>query len=92
MAHFTVRVEFHDGSMTHYLMLYKELAARSFADTIEAEKVTYKLPTGEFNYEGNKTKDQVLALVKDAAARVFRSYSILVTESSGRRFFNLRKV
>ena len=92
MARFTVRVELHAGEHKHYLMLYKELAARTFDDTIEAERVRYKLPTGEYNYEGNKTKEQVLSLAKDAASRVSRSYSILITESTGRSFLNLKAI
>jgi hypothetical protein len=48
------------------------------------------LPEAEYNKEGAYTKEQVPASAKAAAVRVAKDFSILVTESKGRVWHNLK--
>jgi hypothetical protein len=93
MARFTVRVELHDATWEQYVELHKHMAAEGFTNVIASDDgVRYELPPAEYNFEGNSTKDQVLAKARNAAAKVVRAYAVLVTESAGRTWYGLKKI
>jgi hypothetical protein len=93
MARFTVRVELHDADWTKYEVLHKHMENAGFTRTIaDAKGVLYHLPLAEYNYDGNATKEEVLEKAKACAARVVNDFEVLVTESNGRTWHNLKKV
>jgi len=93
MASFTTRVELHYANEDDYETLHEEMAKQGFKRTITAsDGITYHLPTAEYNYIGDKTKDQVLDKAKTAAEKTRKNFCTLVTESNGRTWYNLEKV
>ena len=93
MVRYTIRIELHNATLAQYTDLYKHMAAEGFPDIIGAGDGTrYKMPPGEYNYEGKTTRDQVLVKAKSAAAKVVRSYAVFVTESAGRTWYGLKQV
>jgi uncharacterized radical SAM superfamily protein len=54
--------------------------------------VTYKLPSGEYNYEGEIPIDTVLDKAKYAADTTKLKYEILVSEVSKREWHGLEKL
>ncbi len=91
MARFTVRIELHDASWEDYQKLYEKMDKQGFTDTISTEKGAVKMPPGEYNHEGQVSKEQVLEKAKLAASQVVRTYAVLVTESNGRTWYGLEK-
>lgn len=92
MAKFTTRVELHDAKSTDYDKLHEQMEAKGFTKTWKTDGGTvYHLPTAEYDYRGDKSKDEVLELAKGAAGRVKPSYEVFVTESAGRTAYNLTK-
>jgi len=91
MASFTTRVELHDAVSGDYTTLHSEMKNKGFKQTITSDDGTvYNLPTAEYNYIGDKTRGEVLGLAKSAAGVVKKSFGILVTESAGRTWHNLK--
>jgi hypothetical protein len=92
MSRFTVRVELR-GNPTgdDYNVLHDAMKAEGFSRTIISEGTGVKLwlPNAEYNYNGERNKGQILSMVKRAAAKTDKGYSILVTVSSGRTWYNL---
>jgi len=86
MPRFTTRVELHNAtSYETYERLHAEMEARGFSRTIASgDGTAYHLPSAEYNFEGNLTRNEVLELAKAGSARVDRSFAVLVTESAGR--------
>ena len=92
MPNFTTRVELHDANVTDYEKLHSTMEAEGFTRTIvSSEGVKYHLPTAEYNRSGELTRDKVLESAKQAAESTHKHYSILVTESEGRTWWNLKK-
>jgi len=92
MASFTTRVELHYARENDYEILHAEMAKEGFKRTItSSDGVTYRLPTAEYNYVGDKTRDDVLDKAKAAAARTRKEFCVLVTESAGRSWHNLER-
>jgi hypothetical protein len=93
MARFTTRVELHNADSDDYEDLHKYMGEKGFSRTITSENGTkYHLPSAEYNREANVTIETVLEDAKTAAGRTKRDYEILVTESAGRKWQNLKKV
>jgi hypothetical protein len=94
MARFTTRVQLNgEASWEDYDNLHVAMRNRNFAQTITSgEGVEYHLPHAEYNRDASLTIDQVLNSAKEAAASVWDDFSILVTESNGRKWHNLAKV
>lgn len=93
MARFTIRIELHDATWDDYVTMYEHLAGFGITDIITSDDgVQYKMPPAEYNYEGNTTRSQVLETAKQCAARVVKSYAVLVTESAGRTWHGLEMV
>lgn len=92
MASFTTRVLLTaDDSVAVYERLHSEMAIEGFARTIVSnDGIAYDLPHAEYNISSNLDKWGVLESAKRAAARVSVGAQILVTESAGRSWSNLR--
>jgi hypothetical protein len=90
LAAFTTRVELHYADEDDYDTLHAAMERRGFSRLITSDKgVTYHLPTAEYDYNGAKTRNAVLALAKAAAIETKRKYAVLVTESKGRTWIGL---
>lgn len=92
MASFTTRAVLHDAEWEDYdeLHQYRDLAG--FRRTITSnDGATYHLPEAEYNYTADVTRKDILEIVKKSAARTGKKYSVLITESAGRSWFNLAK-
>ena len=93
MGRFTVRIELHNASWDDYEALYKHLAGYGITDVITSDQgFQYKMPPAEYNYEGDATRNQVLETCKQCAAKVVKSYAILVTEAVARTWHGLQKI
>jgi hypothetical protein len=94
MPSFTTRVELHKAVETDYENLHSEMAKEGFSRTITSDdKVTYHLPTAEYNLiDSNLTRANVLEKAKKAAKKTGKENSIIVTESNGRTWHNLDAV
>jgi hypothetical protein len=94
MARFTTRVQLNgEASWSDYDSLHSAMRKKNFTQTITSgDGIEYHLPHAEYNRETNLDLTQVLASAKEAAASVWDDFSILVTESNGRRWHNLAKV
>jgi hypothetical protein len=94
-AKFTVRVELHDyPTADEYEALHEAMAAQGFSRTIVDENTgeEYYLPTAEYNLIGSLDRDVVLARADRAANQTGKRYSVVVTPSSGRTWYNLEPV
>lgn len=92
MADFTTRVELHDADSDDYEKLHAAMERRGFTRWIQSDDgVKYDLPTAEYNFEGDKTRKEVLALAKEAAGTTNLRYGIIVTEANGRTWSGLPK-
>lgn len=93
MSRFTTRVELHKANEEDYKTLHEAMRAEGFSRLIgDREGKKYRLPTAEYNRDAELTKQQVLNSAKRAAAKTSRSASIIVTESNGRVWANLKEV
>ena len=90
MASFTTRVELHNAASSDYNKLHDEMEKEGFTRTWKTDNGSvYHLPTAEYDFRGEKEKDDVLELAKKAAKRVKPSFEIFVTKSAGRTSYNL---
>lgn len=93
MAKFTTRVELHDAVYADYEQLHSAMTAEKFTRIItSSDGKSYHLPTAEYNKEGAYTRDEVYESAKRAAAKTGKSYAVLVTEATGRRWVGLKEV
>ncbi|HIF9285254.1 TPA: hypothetical protein ACX6SX_000974 [Photobacterium damselae] len=93
MASFTVRMVLHDADWEDYNKLYEEMNKEGFSEEISSDDGTaYELPDGEYTISGNLTKSDVLSKAKNAASKTGEKYAVLVTQSSGRTWYGLKKV
>lgn len=91
MPQYTTRVELHDADWSDYTKLHEEMKKRGFSQTITADDGSvYELPPAEYNYEGTANRAEVLDKAKTAARAVKQSYSVLVTETASRTWYNLK--
>lgn len=90
---YTTRVELHYATDDDYESLHDAMAREGFSRQITSnDGVTYHLPTAEYNYEGNRSRSQVLDAAKRAANTTGLKYAVLVTESDGRTWSGLQKL
>jgi len=88
---YTTRVELHYANDNDYETLHAAMKREGFSRFIASgDGVRYHLPTAEYNYQGDRTLDQVLAAAKRAAETTGLKYAALVTESDGRRWSGLK--
>ncbi|AST27083.1 hypothetical protein [Ralstonia pseudosolanacearum] len=92
MTGFTTRVELHAAKAEDYDRLHEAMEAQGFKRSITSDDgVAYDLPTAEYYYEGNVTRNNVLEKTKVAAGKTGKKYGILVTEGNGWAWTGLPK-
>ena len=92
MARFTTRVQLAGSPGEQvYNQLHAAMEAEGFSREITDDDTheTFHLPHAEYNKIGEFTRVQVLNAAKAAADTLNREYSLLVTESKGRTWYNL---
>jgi hypothetical protein len=90
MADFTVRVELLGAEWEDYDALRVEMEADGFASKVRGSGGTaYELPSGEYAFSADLTRQQVLARVRRATERGGYNCAVLVTESVGRAWSGL---
>lgn len=94
MARFTTRVQLNgEPSWSDYDNLHAAMRRKNFTQTVTSnDGIEYHLPHAEYNRETNLAIGQVLDAAEEAATSVWDDFSILVTESNGRRWHNLEQV
>lgn len=92
MAQFTVRVELHDADLDEYEVLHGAMEGNGFSRLITSrDGDLYHLPWAEYDCQGSLTNAQVLKSAKAAADITGKKYAILLTESSGRSWYGLKR-
>ncbi len=87
MAQFLTRVELHKSVETDYDTLHSAMTKQGFAKTITGESGTiYKLPTAEYLFDGDTTKEAVFEKANSAAKSTGKSYWIITVHSNGSMF------
>ena len=90
MSSFTIRVLLHRAGSSDYASLAQRLRAIAVVDVIRAEDGTwYRLPPGEYNYEGEATSAQLMAAVTRVADAVKPPSAVLVTQAMRREWRGL---
>ena len=93
MRHFTISVDLHDVKPQHYQELHPEMTKRGFTNTLtSSDGRTVAMPRGHFSFEGDVTKEEVLARVKTALKVLKRTAGIVVTQSAARPWSGLMDV
>ena len=93
MSSYTTRVELHRATDADYENLHAAMKREGFSRFINSKDgTTYHLPTAEYNYEGDRTRPQVLDAAKRAAETTKLKYAALVTEAYGRSWSGLQPV
>jgi hypothetical protein len=93
MAHYTTRVELHDANEKDYQTLHAAMEELGFTSNIMGhDGATYKMPSAEYNYEGEIPIDTVLDKAKYAAETTDLECEILVSEVSRRKWHGLQKL
>ena len=93
MDRYTIRVELHDADEEDYEKLHGAMEEGRFTHTIVAKDgTTYKLPSAEYNYEGEIEIGEVREKAKSAAATTNRKYAILISQITSRLWFGLEEV
>lgn len=92
MPRFTIRVQLRDVDEGDdaYSTLHDEMESRGFTRTIDSDDTSYDLPTGSYNYVGQRTIDDVLDRAKSAADATGHKARIVVTEGT-RKWRGLEK-
>ena len=94
MPKFTTRVQL-NGNPTwdDYTRLHAAMRAQGFSQAItDTQGAVYQLPHAEYNLESTLSRKEVLSSAKQAAVTVWSDFSILVTQSAGRTWENLKKI
>lgn len=90
MTLFTIRVELHAAIGADYTRLHEKLAQVGITDIITDDSgVRYKMPPGEYNYQGTATVNEVRAAVENAAKQTNRRWAVIVTEVARRTWNGL---
>lgn len=90
MAMFTIRVELHGAESKHYDLLAELLAPAAISNIVTADDGSrYRLPSGEFDWVGEATKEEVLDAIAAAADHTQLQYSILISQATERIWANL---
>ena len=93
MARYTVRVLLHGAEELDYDALHEEMDKAGFKRTIVSENgTTYALPPAEYNRITTLDGEAVLDAAERAAAKTRKKYSILLSESTVRRWVGLDTV
>ncbi|WP_313025585.1 hypothetical protein [Pseudomonas lopnurensis] len=93
MTNYTVRVVLIDAEWDDYEQLHEAMGRKGFTRTIaDGDGKVYQLPDAEYNLpRSNLDRQAVLKQVKSAAGTTGKRYSVLVTQSAGRTWYNLEE-
>ena len=92
MSRYTVRVELHDADEEDYQTLHEAMEELGFTRTIKGhDGNTYRLPSAEYDFEGDIGIETVLDKAKYAAETTTRKCEILVSEALKRKWHGLGK-
>ncbi|MGI8961822.1 MAG: type V toxin-antitoxin system endoribonuclease antitoxin GhoS [Bryobacteraceae bacterium] len=94
MAKYTVRMELYGTApdTTPYRLLHRAMEGNGFTRTIQSsDGLIYRLPTAEYNFEGDVSGEEVRALAKDAASQTGRHFGVLVTRAGARWWSGLEE-
>ena len=90
MGSFTIRVLLHRGSSADYASLAQRLRAIAVVDVIRGDDGTwYRLPRGDYHYDGEATSAQLMASVTRVADAVKPPSAVLVTQALRRGWHGL---
>ncbi|WP_343725634.1 hypothetical protein [Herbaspirillum huttiense] len=91
MTNFTIRVLLEaEADEDDYARLDSVMKRSEIQNTITSELgKKYQLPPGEYSYSGEIDRKSLLEKVKAAAGELAKPYSVLITESRGRTWYNL---
>jgi hypothetical protein len=93
MGNFTIRVHLHGPDDQHYIELNKIMSTGGFRRIISSDTgKAYQLPLGEYTFSGEIDRKGLLERVQAFAGQVGQKYSILITESKGRTWYNLTEI
>jgi len=90
MSNFTIRISVQGEDDDSKRELYEVMESYGFKRTIASDSgKIYKLPDGEFSFTGTIDRRTLLETVKASAGQIGKRYSVLITESKGRTWYNL---
>lgn len=90
MSNFTIRVLVHDETDDSIKELNEVMRTYGFKPTIASDSgKVFLLPSGEFSYSGDIDRKDLMERVKASAGQIGKKYSVLITESRGRAWYNL---
>lgn len=90
MSTFTIRVALATDEESKFKELDEVMLGHGFLKTISSDAGrVYKLPEGEYGFSGDIDRRALLEKVQASAGQVGERYSVLITESKGRTWFNL---
>jgi hypothetical protein len=93
MAKFVTRVELHAGRAEDYEILRQSMESEGFRRTITAgDGSVYDLPTAEYYWETELTRDKVLEAAKRAATKTNKEFGAIVMETKVSTWYGLHKV
>ena len=90
MSNFTIRVQVHGENQVSIDELNRVMDVYGFTRKIASDSgKIYALPPGEFSYSGDIDRKTLLEKVKASVGQIGKRYSVLITESKGRTWYNL---
>jgi hypothetical protein len=90
MSNFTIRILVHEDNSSSADELNKAMEVYGFKRKISSDSGNvYILPPGEFSYSGDIDRKTLLEKVKASVGQIGKRYSVLITESKGRTWYNL---
>lgn len=93
MRKFTVRIEFGRNNGENTKRLCALISDEGFSSHITSDQGgVFQLPEGEFNFSGDIDKKVILERLKLLTAQIDNDCHILITESKGRIWHNLKAI
>ncbi len=93
MNSYTVRVELDSSVYSDFEILHRAMNVNGFKKTINSDDgIEYHLPRAEYDIYTSKSISEVINLAKATVSQTGRKAEILVTESAGRMWSNLKLV
>lgn len=91
MKKFTVRIESFDNNDEDVNSLRALMSEAGFSEIITSDQgEEFRMPMGEFVFSGDIEKKMLLEKLKMLVDRLDTDFSILITESKGRIWYNLK--
>lgn len=90
MLQFTISVDLRCAEARLYEELHVEMTKRGFTNLLtSSDHRTVVMPRGHFNFEGDATRDQVLALIRSALKAMKLGAGVVVTQVAARTWSGL---